>query len=322
MVRSSNLTLSFSSQTSIEEELKRESTADVVTIEPSAPQASCLVMFAYISVALGDTPRLSSFYIASKELYLSCFLYSGSVGFFSVIGVKSTLIIMGVIPFLVLALLLITFDCLRAEDNRIGCFLCIKVPSSGGESDEGIGQISSGLLARNMKLKFSESLKAFEIYGNFILAFGCHRKFVNGTCCPPDDQVQSPKTVQRHLWSNLLGEAFMVNALPSADCAKDGHEVCFSSVDLNGIRDLHVLLTTEQTGKPWEQGPTVQKAPSTIWRFHPVVDLTLLLSQLTASTVLVDSEHRCGSTTCPPVLNAYSDATVETCEDLTNLTTL
>lgn len=35
MVRSSNLTLSFSSQTSIEEELKRESTADVVTIEVS-----------------------------------------------------------------------------------------------------------------------------------------------------------------------------------------------------------------------------------------------------------------------------------------------
>lgn len=38
-----------------------------------------------------------------QELYLSCFLYSGSVGFFSAIGVKSTLIIMGVIPFLVLA---------------------------------------------------------------------------------------------------------------------------------------------------------------------------------------------------------------------------
>ncbi|KAK9211540.1 hypothetical protein WN943_000917 [Citrus x changshan-huyou] len=68
MVRSSNLTLSFSSQTSIEEELKRESTADVVTIVPSASQASCLVMFAYISGALGDTPHLSSFYIASKVL--------------------------------------------------------------------------------------------------------------------------------------------------------------------------------------------------------------------------------------------------------------
>lgn len=32
MVQSSNLTLSFSSESSIEEELKRESTADVITI--------------------------------------------------------------------------------------------------------------------------------------------------------------------------------------------------------------------------------------------------------------------------------------------------
>lgn len=32
MVQSSNLTLAFSSESSIEEELKRESTADVVTI--------------------------------------------------------------------------------------------------------------------------------------------------------------------------------------------------------------------------------------------------------------------------------------------------
>lgn len=32
MVQSSNLTISFSSESSIEEELKRESTADVITI--------------------------------------------------------------------------------------------------------------------------------------------------------------------------------------------------------------------------------------------------------------------------------------------------
>lgn len=32
MIQSSNLTLSFSSESSIEEELKRESTADVITI--------------------------------------------------------------------------------------------------------------------------------------------------------------------------------------------------------------------------------------------------------------------------------------------------
>ncbi|KAM5551825.1 hypothetical protein ABKV19_026603 [Rosa sericea] len=62
MVQSKNLTLSFSSESSIEEELKRESTADAITI-----LISYLVMFAYISLTLGDSPRLSSFYISSKK---------------------------------------------------------------------------------------------------------------------------------------------------------------------------------------------------------------------------------------------------------------
>ncbi|MED6106320.1 NPC intracellular cholesterol transporter 1 [Stylosanthes scabra] len=105
MVQSSNLTLSFSTESSIEEELKRESTADVITI-----LVSYIVMFAYISVTLGDTPsHQSSFYLSSKVLLglsgvlLVVLSVLGSVGFFSFIGVKSTLIIMEVIPFLVLA---------------------------------------------------------------------------------------------------------------------------------------------------------------------------------------------------------------------------
>ncbi|KAH9759563.1 SSD domain-containing protein [Citrus sinensis] len=104
MVQSKNLTLAFSSESSIEEELKRESTADAITIV-----ISYLVMFAYISLTLGDTPHLSSFYISSKVLLglsgvvLVMLSVLGSVGFFSAIGVKSTLIIMEVIPFLVLA---------------------------------------------------------------------------------------------------------------------------------------------------------------------------------------------------------------------------
>ncbi|XP_019052018.1 PREDICTED: Niemann-Pick C1 protein-like [Nelumbo nucifera] len=61
MVQSKNLTLAFSSESSIEEELKRESTADAITI-----LISYLVMFAYISLTLGDSLRLSSFYISSK----------------------------------------------------------------------------------------------------------------------------------------------------------------------------------------------------------------------------------------------------------------
>ncbi|XP_071923445.1 uncharacterized protein [Coffea arabica] len=104
MVQSKNLTLAFSSESSIEEELKRESTADVITI-----LISYLVMFAYISLTLGDTPRFTSYYISSKVLLglsgvILVFLsVLGSVGFFSAVGVKSTLIIMEVIPFLVLA---------------------------------------------------------------------------------------------------------------------------------------------------------------------------------------------------------------------------
>ncbi|RDX72810.1 Niemann-Pick C1 protein, partial [Mucuna pruriens] len=104
MVQSRNLTLAFSSESSVEEELKRESTADAITI-----LVSYLVMFAYISLTLGDTLHPSSFYISSKVLLglsgviLVMLSVLGSVGFFSVLGVKSTLIIMEVIPFLVLA---------------------------------------------------------------------------------------------------------------------------------------------------------------------------------------------------------------------------
>ncbi|XP_030527101.1 NPC intracellular cholesterol transporter 1 [Rhodamnia argentea] len=233
MVQSKNLTLSFSSESSIEEELKRESTADAITI-----LISYLVMFAYISLTLGDTPRLSSFYISSKVLLglsgvvLVMLSVLGSVGFFSILGVKSTLIIMEVIPFLVLAVgvdnmcilvnavkrqplelplegrisnalvevgpsitlaslsevlafavgsfipmpacrvfsmfaalavlldfllqvtafvALIVFDFLRAEDNRVDCFPCIKVSSSYADSDKGIRRKKIGLLARYMK---------------------------------------------------------------------------------------------------------------------------------------------------------------------------
>ncbi|GER42076.1 patched family protein [Striga asiatica] len=104
MVQSRNLTLAFSSESSIEEELKRESTADAITI-----LISYLVMFAYISFTLGDAPRFSSYYVSSKVLLglsgvtLVVLSVLGSVGFFSAVGIKSTMIIMEVIPFLVLA---------------------------------------------------------------------------------------------------------------------------------------------------------------------------------------------------------------------------
>ncbi|MFS8006288.1 putative Sterol-sensing domain, protein patched/dispatched [Helianthus anomalus] len=233
MVKSKNLTLSYSSESSIEEELKRESNADAITV-----LISYLVMFAYISLTLGDTPRFSFFYISSKVLLglsgvvLVMLSVIASVGFFSAIGVKSTLIIMEVIPFLVLAVgvdnmcilvhavkrqqvelplegrisnalaevgpsitlaslsevlafavgsfipmpacrvfsmfaalailldfllqvtafvALIALDFRRAEDHRVDCFPCIRIPNSHADTDHGSDQRSSGLLTRYMK---------------------------------------------------------------------------------------------------------------------------------------------------------------------------
>lgn len=456
MVQSSNLTLSYSSESSIEEELKRESTADIITIA-----VSYVVMFAYVSVTLGDASRLSTFFLSSKVLLglsgvvLVMLSVLGSVGFFSAVGVKSTLIIMEVIPFLVLAVgvdnmcilvhavkrqsielpieerisnalhevgpsitlaslseilafavgsfipmpacrvfsmfaalavlldfllqvtafvALIAFDCRRAEDNRIDCFPCIKVPSPGG-SNEGINQRRPGLLARYMKEvhapilglwavkivviaifvafalasvalcpriesgleqqvvlprdsylqgyfnNISEYLRigpplyfvvkdynyslesrhtnqlcsisqcdsnsllnevsraslvpessyiakpAASWLDDFLVwlspeAFGCCRKFMNGTYCPPDDQPPccSPDefscgyggvckdctTCFRH--SDLVNDRpstvqfreklpWFLDALPSSDCAKGGHGAYTSSVDLNGYKN-------------------------------------------------------------------------------------
>ncbi|XP_034681127.1 NPC intracellular cholesterol transporter 1 [Vitis riparia] len=468
MVQSRNLTLSFSSESSIEEELKRESTADVITIS-----ISYLVMFAYISITLGDVSHLSSFYVSSKVLLglsgviVVMLSVLGSVGFFSAIGVKSTLIIMEVIPFLVLAVgvdnmcilvhavkrqsldlplegrisnalvevgpsitlaslsevlafavgsfipmpacrvfsmfaalavlldfllqvtafvALIVFDFMRAEDNRIDCFPCIKIPSSSVESDEGINQRKpGGLLAWYMQEVHAPILgiwgvKIFVIAAFFAFtlasialctriepgleqqivlprdsylqgyfnnvseylrigpplyfvvkdynyssdsrhtnqlcsinqcdsnsllneisraslvpessyiakpaaswlddflvwmspeAFGCCRKFVNGSYCPPDDQPPccSPDegycdlggvckdctTCFRHSDLNSgrpSTEQFreklpwFLNALPSADCAKGGHGAYTSSVDLNGYESSVIQASEFRT---------------------------------------------------------------------------
>ncbi|MCO5604732.1 hypothetical protein L7F22_058902 [Adiantum nelumboides] len=105
LAASHNLTIAFSSESSIEAELKRESTADIVTIF-----ISYLVMFAYISISLGDfTPSAAPWYITSKVslglagVAIVALSVLGSVGLFSAFGVKCTLIIAEVIPFLVLA---------------------------------------------------------------------------------------------------------------------------------------------------------------------------------------------------------------------------
>lgn len=105
MAAANNLTISFTSESSIEAELERESTADVLTI-----LISYLVMFAYISYTLGDYSKSSGpVFVQSKVLLglsgvvIVALSVLASMGLFSAFGVKSTLIIVEVIPFLVLA---------------------------------------------------------------------------------------------------------------------------------------------------------------------------------------------------------------------------
>uniref|UniRef100_H2Z3C7 SSD domain-containing protein n=1 Tax=Ciona savignyi TaxID=51511 RepID=H2Z3C7_CIOSA len=101
-----NLTVAFSAERSIEDEINRESGADVMTII-----ASYLIMFAYVAIALG---RFGSCGFAgtmvdcqlavglSGVLIVLCSVVM-SLGIFSYAGVPLTLIIVEVIPFLALA---------------------------------------------------------------------------------------------------------------------------------------------------------------------------------------------------------------------------
>ena len=108
MVESRNLRLSFSTERSVADELSRESTADVKTVA-----LSYIFMLAYIALALGK--------IDLSKHWKTAFIYSrfglgfggvlvvassvvGALGLCGWFHIKSTLIIMEVIPFLVLAI--------------------------------------------------------------------------------------------------------------------------------------------------------------------------------------------------------------------------
>ncbi|KAM4841405.1 NPC intracellular cholesterol transporter 1 [Thomomys bottae] len=99
-----NLTISFTTERSIEDELNRESNSDVFTIA-----ISYAVMFLYISLALGHIKSCGRLLVDSKiSLGIAGILIvlssvACSLGIFSYIGTPLTLIVIEVIPFLVLA---------------------------------------------------------------------------------------------------------------------------------------------------------------------------------------------------------------------------
>uniref|UniRef100_W4VRS2 Putative cholesterol transport protein n=1 Tax=Corethrella appendiculata TaxID=1370023 RepID=W4VRS2_9DIPT len=102
--KTENMSIAFTSERSIEDELYRESQSDVSTI-----LVSYIIMFAYIAISLGHVDECRRALIDSKiTLGLGGVLIVltsvvASVGLFGFIGVPATLIIVEVIPFLVLA---------------------------------------------------------------------------------------------------------------------------------------------------------------------------------------------------------------------------
>lgn len=101
-----HLNIAFSAEVSLEEELNQLANSDVRIII-----VSYLFMFIYASIALGgklptslETLRLSRFVLGLAGIFIIILSVSASAGFFAIIGLKSTLIIAEVIPFLVLAI--------------------------------------------------------------------------------------------------------------------------------------------------------------------------------------------------------------------------
>ncbi|KAL2097312.1 hypothetical protein ACEWY4_006519 [Coilia grayii] len=99
-----NLTIAYSSERSIEDEIDRESDSDITTIA-----ISYAIMFLYISLALGHIQSCQRLLVDSKVslgiagIMIVLSSVACSLGIFSYAGVPLTLIVIEVIPFLVLA---------------------------------------------------------------------------------------------------------------------------------------------------------------------------------------------------------------------------
>ncbi|XP_038248354.1 NPC intracellular cholesterol transporter 1 [Dermochelys coriacea] len=150
-----NLTISFSAERSVEDEINRESNSDIKTVV-----ISYAVMFLYISIALGYIKSCKRFLVDSKiSLGIAGILIvlssvACSLGIFSYFGIPLTLIVIEVIPFLVLAvgvdnifIIVQTFQ----RDERL----------PGETLDKQIGRILGDVAPSILLSSFSETVAFF-----------------------------------------------------------------------------------------------------------------------------------------------------------------
>ncbi|XP_059177253.1 NPC intracellular cholesterol transporter 1-like isoform X2 [Physella acuta] len=147
--------IAFSSERSIEDEIDRESESDILTI-----LLSYLIMFGYITITLGQYTSFRRILVDAKVtlglagVIIVLLSVGSSLGFYSYIGIPSTLIIVEVVPFLVLAV---------GVDN---IFILVQTsqrePSVDGETVENriarvVGKVGPSMLLTSL----SESLAFF-----------------------------------------------------------------------------------------------------------------------------------------------------------------
>ncbi|XP_063990159.1 NPC intracellular cholesterol transporter 1 isoform X1 [Diachasmimorpha longicaudata] len=172
----SYMDVAFTSERSIEDELYRESQSDISTI-----LVSYIIMFAYITVSLGQMKSCSRLLIDSKiTLGLGGVLIVltsviSSVGLFGFIGLPATLIIIEVIPFLVLAVGVDNVFILVQTHQREGRRPNESIPEHIGRI---LGQVGPSMLLTSVSesccfflggLSDMPAVKAFALYAGMAL---------------------------------------------------------------------------------------------------------------------------------------------------------
>jgi len=184
--RSENISVKYSAERSIQDELDRQSQSDVLTI-----LISYLVMFAYVSITLGHYRSIHTILVDSKFLLgLSGVLIVllsvvSSVGFFSYCQVPATLIIIEVVPFLVLAVgvdnIFILVQTFQRSHRRDG-------ESVEGQVSRAVGKVGPSMLLTSLSesiafylgaLTSMPAVRVFSLYAaqavliDFLLQISC-----------------------------------------------------------------------------------------------------------------------------------------------------
>ncbi|XP_048590646.1 NPC intracellular cholesterol transporter 1 isoform X2 [Nematostella vectensis] len=173
----SNLTISFSSERSIQDELDRESETDIATI-----LVSYTIMFVYITIALGQINSCERIMIDSKFTLGFCGIIIVlcsvicSIGFWSYVGVPATLIIIEVIPFLVLAVGVDNFFIMVQAYQRINRYSNEPVSK---KISCALGEVAPSMLLSSLSesvafgfgaMSDMPAVKVFSLYASFAVA--------------------------------------------------------------------------------------------------------------------------------------------------------